>query len=71
MRNRRDAEEVAIEKVRTAVDGIEAALARYWETQRTPQANGSLLAMGAAQQEFKAARKEMNVLVEDIRKGRT
>lgn len=71
MFDRRDAEEAAIKRVRAAVDGLEAALARFWETKGTPLANGALLAMGVAQQEFKAARKEMNSLVEDIRKGRT
>ncbi|MGI9257341.1 MAG: hypothetical protein ACR2QQ_00770 [Gammaproteobacteria bacterium] len=71
MSDRRSAEEAAIERVRAAVDGIQAALVRYWEAQRTPQANGALVALGSAQQEFKAARKEMNSLVEDIRMGRT
>jgi hypothetical protein len=56
--------------VRAAVDGIQAALGRFWETQGTPQANGAFLALGAAQIEFKAARKEMNSFVEDVRKGR-
>lgn len=70
MNNRRAAEEAAIERVRAGVDGIQAALVQYWEVQRTPQANGALLALGAAQQEFKAARKEMNSFVEDIRMGR-
>ena len=71
MYKRREAEEAAITRVRAAVDGVEAALAQYWETQRTPLANGALHAMGAAQQEFKAARMEMSSLFEDIRKGRT
>jgi len=71
MFNRREAEEAAIARVRAAVDRIQGALARYWENHGTPHANGALLAIGAAQQEFKAARMEMNSLVEDITNGRT
>ena len=70
MNDRRTAEQAAIERVRAAVEGIEAALARFWETQGTPQANGAFLALGAAQTEFNAARKEMSSFVEDVRKGR-
>ena len=70
MSDRRATEEAAIDRVRAAVDGIQAALVRYSETQRTPQANGALHALSEAQQEFKAARKSLNSLVEDVRNGR-
>ena len=42
MYNRREAEEAAIARVRAAVDGVQAALTRYWGTHGTPLANGAL-----------------------------
>ena len=67
MNDRRVEENESIERVQAAVAEIKKALVRVWDTQGTDEANDALLAMGPVRKEFNEARREMNVLLEELR----
>ena len=67
MNDQRAAENALIDRVEAAVAEVRKALALVWETQGTAEANDALLAMGVAQKEFSEARREMKVLLEELK----
>ncbi len=69
MNDRRAAQDASIDRVEAAVAALRKVVANVWATQGTDAANDALLAVGAAQKEFTAARLEMKMLVEELKAG--
>ena len=67
MNDRRAAQRATMDRVEAAVTELREAVAHVWETQGTAGANEALLAMGPAEKEFNAARREMKSLVEELK----
>ena len=67
MNDQRAAQSASIDRVEAAVAELRKAVDHAWETQGTAEANDALLAMGPAEKEFRETRREMKLLVEELR----
>jgi len=69
MNDQRAAQSASIDRVEAAVAELRKVVDHAWETQGTAEANDALLAVGPAEKEFREARREMKLLVDELRRS--
>ena len=67
MNDPRAAQNASIDRVEAAVAELRKVVNHIYETQGTAKANDALLTMGPAEKEFREARLEMKLLVDELR----